>query len=180
MKIDLPKLKPAEKRLLVVFLGIFLLLFHLLGLRLLWKAGSHRREELVLLRAEKKMVEALVADAAFWQPRQEWLALHLPPRTGETKKVLDGKMEEIGKEYTLNPPRGVSSEETGEFYDVENYNTTLSGKWSDLIEAMQKLHLPNAGIVITSLDIRALDEKIHSASVTLSRFFMRNMSEDNP
>lgn len=178
--IDLRKLNPAEKRLLAGFAVVLLFLMHLFGLRLVWQQAHRLGVEVDLRRAEKEMVDGLLAESALWQPRQEWLSQRLPPKTPSTRKVLDEKVEAVGKQFSLNPPRGQTTEETGEFYDVEHYTTSLSGRWSDLIQALQKLYLPEEGIAVTSLDIKAVDEKTHNATVTVSRFFLRGNLRDEP
>lgn len=171
--IDFRKLNPAERRLLAGFAVVVLLLVHLFGLRLIWQQSHRLGGEVDLRRAEKEMVDALLAESALWQPRQEWLSQRLPPKSPGTRKVLDEKVEAVGKQFSLNPPRGQTTEDTGEFYDAEHYTTSLSGRWSDLIQALQKLYLPDEGIAVTSLEIKAVDEKTHHATVTVSRFFLR-------
>jgi hypothetical protein len=170
--IDLQKLNPAEKRLLLGFGAVLVFLVHLFGLRLIWQQSHRWGVEVDLRRAEKEMVDALLAESVLWQPRQEWLSRRLPPKTAGTRKVLDEKVEAVGKQFSLNPPRGQTAEEAGEYYDAEHYTTSFSGRWTDLIQALQKLYLPEEGIAVTSLDIKAVDEKTHNATVTVSRFFL--------
>lgn len=179
--IDFQKLNPAERRLLAGLAVVLVLLLHLFGLRLIRQQAHRLDAEVDLRRAEKEMVQALVAERDIWEPRGEWLARHLPAKTVETKTVLDEKMELVGKEFLLNyPERGVTEEEAGQLYEAEHYKAGLSGKWPDLIQALQKFYLPEQGITITSLVIQAVDEKNHSAEVTLSRFFLRPEQEDSP
>lgn len=178
--INLQKLNPAERRLLAGFGVVLLFLVHLFGLRLIGQQAHRLSEEADLRQAEKEMVEALVEESAIWAPRQEWLARHLPAKTAKTKKVLDEKMETVGKQFSLNPQRGKTEEEIGDLYEAEHYNAELSGGWSDLVQALQKFYLPEEGIAITSLLIKAVDEKTHSASVTLSRFFLREADGQSP
>lgn len=168
------KFNPAEKRLLMGFGALLLFLIHLFGLRLIWQQSHRLGTELALRRAEKEMVVSLLAESELWHPRQEWLRQHLPPRNANTKKVLDEKVDKIGKEFSLNPSRGQTLDTSGEFYDSEHYPASLSGGWSDLIRALQKLYLPDEGIAVTFLDLKAVDEKTHNALVTVSRFFLRD------
>ena len=174
--IDLRKFNPAEKRLLAGFGALVLFLIHLFGLRLIWQQSHRLGVELDLRQAEKQMVGSLLEESSVWQPRQEWLVRHLPPKTSATKRVLDEKVEAVGKQFSLNPSRGQTVEEAGEFYDAEQYPASLSGRWSDLIKALQELYLPEEGIAVTSLEVKAVDEKTHNANVTVSRFFLRETS----
>jgi hypothetical protein len=178
--IDFRKLNPAEKRLLAGFAGVVVFLVHLFGLRFIWHQAQRLGTEASLRRAEKEMVEALLADSEIWQPREAWLLRQLPPKTASTRKVLDEKVEAVGKEFSLNSPRGQTIEETGQFYDAEHYTTSLSGRWPDLIQALQKLYLPQEAIAVTSLEIKAVDEKTHNANVTVSRFFLRGKEGGSP
>lgn len=173
MKLALSKFNPAEQRLLAA-LGILLVfLVHLFGLRLFFQQAGRLGTEVELRRAEQAMVLALLAESAVWEPRQQWLAQHLPAKTAETKRVLDGKMEGVAKQVSLSSQRGQTMESTGDFYDSEHYSTSLSGKWSALVQALEKVYLPEEGIAVTSLELKAVDEKTHAANVTLSRFFLR-------
>jgi len=178
--IDFRKLNPAERRLMVGFAAVLIFLIHLFGLRLIFQQAHRLATEVDLRRAEKEMVEVLLAESALWQPRQEWLNQHLPPKTANTLKVLDQKAEEVGKQFTLSLPRGDTDEEEGPLYEAEHYRASFSGRWSDLIQALQKLYLPQQGIAVTSLEINAVDEKTHNAQVTLSRFFLREAAGGSP
>jgi len=173
MKFSLQKFNPAEMRLLAAFGIVVVFLVHLFGLRALFHQAGRLGAEVELRRAEQQMVTSLLSESAFWEPRGQWLAQHLPPKTADTKRVLDGKMEGVAKQFSLVSPRGQTTEESGDFYDSEHYNTSLSGKWSALVQALQKFYLPGEGIAVTALEIKAVDEKTHVAAITLSRFFLR-------
>lgn len=178
--IDFKKLNPGEKRLLAGFVIVLVFLIHLFGLRLIWHQSRQWGAEVDLRKAEKEMVMALLAESSQWRPRQEWLQQRLPTKTAGTRKVLDERVEAVGKQFSLNPPRGQTVEETGELYDAEHYTTSLSGRWPDLIQALRKLYLPEEGIAVTSLEIKAVDEKTHSGTLTVSRFFLRGNAGKAP
>lgn len=173
MKLSLQKFNPAEKRLLAAFGFLLVFLVHLFGLRALFQQAGRMGEEVQLRRAEQEMVFSLLAESAQWEPRRQWLSQHLPPKTADTKRVLDGKMESVAKQLSLTSQRGQTLEESGDFYDSEHYNTSWNGKWSALVQGLQKLYLPGEGIAVTALELKAVDEKTHVASITLSRFFLR-------
>lgn len=173
MIIDLRKLNSAEKRLLAGLGVSLVLLVHLFGLRFLWSESRQLNEEVELRRAEKGMVEALLAESSLWQPRQDWLLRHLPPKTTGTRKVLDEKVEAVGKQFSLISQRGKTEEEEGSLYDAEHYKTSLSGPWPNLIQALRELYLPQEGIALTLLKVTAVDEKTHNAEIVVSRFFLR-------
>ena len=178
--IDFRKMNPAEQRLGMGFGALLLLLVHLFGLRFIGQQSHRLSEELELRRAEQEMVNSLLQESALWEPRAEWMSRHLPAKTPDTKKVLDEKVESVGKQFSLNPSRGQTLEEIGEFYDAEQYPASLAGRWPDLIKGFQKLYLPEEGIAITSVEIKAVDEKTHSAAVTISRFFLHKDPGESP
>jgi len=173
MKFDFQNLNPAEKRLILGFAALLVALVHLFGLRLILQKTRGLGDQARLLQAEKQMVDSLLGEAESWAPRENWLTLVLPPKTPETKRVLDGKVEAVAKKYSLTSQRGQVLEQASEFFDAEHYPTSLTGGWSALVEALQDLYQPAEGMAITSLEIKAVDEKNHIAIFTLSRFFLR-------
>jgi len=179
MKI-LNNLKPSERFLAFVLLGIAVLLLNLLMLPQLLAANREGKTKGAELTAKLGAAEGWMSKKDFWAEREKWLLENQPViaegRTDSLNQLERLQRTAKSSDLTISDIRLLQLTETA-FYTPVGAKFTVNGPWSGMVSFLETLQTPTRFKVVTRFTIKSAEEPAKiQCEMEIQRWFQRSNS----
>ena len=155
------KLSKKEKRLLVAFISILLLVGNVIGLKKYLDGVRLAKMQIKTLTEQKEGINALLSDREYWEERQNWMKSHQPQIAdlGEAQgEMLESLQEEARARGITVLEQRILDPQTKQQYPRISVFLKVVGPMSDIVSWLSEIQAPESFRIVENLSL-ALDTR---------------------